>query len=173
MTTHSVDPSRSDSPAPPAASTGRDMRALDPAAEERVRQSFDRQSAMHTIGARLVRVAAGEVEIVMEFGAHITQQHGFVHGGIIGTALDSACGFASLTLMPADSGILTIEYKLNLLAPGRGERFRFVGRVRKAGRTITLADGEAFALEASGRERLIATMTATEMTILGRDDVRS
>jgi uncharacterized protein (TIGR00369 family) len=140
---------------------------------ERVRASFARQPAMTTIGATLVRVEPGEVEIQMPFGAHLTQQHGFIHGGILGTALDSACGFASLTLMPTDAGILTIEYKLNLLAPGRGEWFRFVGRVRKAGRTITLADADAIAVEASGRERLIATMTATEMTITGRDDVRS
>ena len=146
---------------------------VDPQTEQRIRESFDRQSAMATIGARLVHVAVGEVEIEMPFGAHITQQHGFVHGGILGTALDSACGFASLSTMPADAGILTIEYKLNLLAPGRGERFRFVGRVRKTGRTITLADADAFAIEASGRERLIATMTATEMTITGREDVRS
>jgi uncharacterized protein (TIGR00369 family) len=145
----------------------------DPRFESRIRESFGRQPAMTTIGARLVRVAAGEVEIEMPFSAHITQQHGFIHGGILGTALDSACGFASLTLMAADSGILTIEYKLNLLSPGRGERFRFIGRVRKAGRTITLADADAIAIEASGRERLIATMTATEMTITGRDDVRS
>jgi acyl-coenzyme A thioesterase PaaI-like protein len=75
--------------------------------------------------------------------------------------------------MPVDAGILTIEYKLNLLAPGRGERFRFIGRVRKAGRTITLADADAIAVDEAGRERLIATMTATEMTITGRDDVRS
>lgn len=140
---------------------------------ERVRASFARQPAMTTIGATLVRVEPGEVEIQMPFGAHLTQQHGFIHGGILGTALDSACGFASLTLMPTDAGILTIEYKLNLLAPGRGEWFRFIGRVRKAGRTITLADADAIAVEASGRERLIATMTATEMTITGRDDVRS
>ena len=145
----------------------------DPLFESRIRESFGRQPAMTTIGARLVRVAAGEVEIEMPFSAHITQQHGFIHGGILGTALDSACGFASLTLMAADSGILTIEYKLNLLSPGRGERFRFIGRVRKAGRTITLADADAIAIEATGRERLIATMTATEMTITGRDDVRS
>lgn len=128
---------------------------------------------MRTIGAKLVTVAAGEVEIVMHFNDALTQQHGFMHGGVIGMALDSACGFASLTLMPAQAGILTVEYKLNLLAPGRGESFRFVGRVRKAGRTITLAEGEALALDSSGRERLIATMTATEMTIMGREDVRS
>ena len=146
---------------------------VDPQVEECVRASFARQPAMATIGARLVRVAVGEVEIDMPFSVHITQQHGFIHGGILGTALDSACGFASLSMMPANAGILTIEYKLNLIAPGRGERFRFIGRVRKAGRTITLADADAIAVEASGRERLIATMTATEMTITGRDDVRS
>ncbi len=145
----------------------------DPHCESRIRESFGRQRAMTTIGARLVRVTPGEVEIEMPFSARLTQQHGFIHGGILGTALDSACGFASLTLMPAESGILTIEYKLNLLSPGRGERFRFIGRVRKAGRTITLADADAIAVESSGRERLIATMTATEMTITGRDDVRS
>jgi uncharacterized protein (TIGR00369 family) len=145
----------------------------DPQFAERVRASFARQPAMTTLGARLVRVAAGEVEIEMPFSEHLTQQHGFVHGGILGTALDSACGFASLSLMPVDAGILTIEYKLNLLAPGRGERFRFIGRVRKAGRTITLADADAIAVDEAGRERLIATMTATEMTITGRDDVRS
>jgi uncharacterized protein (TIGR00369 family) len=157
----------------PVSASSRAPAPPDPRFESRIRESFGRQPAMTTIGARLVRVAAGEVEIDMPFSAHITQQHGFIHGGILGTALDSACGFASLTLMPAESGILTIEYKLNLIAPGRGERFRFIGRVRKAGRTITLVDADAIAIEASGRERLIATMTATEMTITGRDDVRS
>lgn len=151
----------------------RRLDAIDPANETRVRESFGRQNAMRTVGANLIRVQSGEVEIAMDFSPMLTQQHGFVHGGVIGMVLDSACGFASLTLMPPEAGILTIEYKLNLLAPGRGERFRFIGRVRKAGRTITLADGEAFAMETSGRERLIATMTATEMTIMGRDDVRS
>ena len=158
---------------PAAAAPADTAPPVDSQVEQRIRASFDRQSAMTTIGARLVRVWAGQVEIEMPFGAHLTQQHGFIHGGILGTALDSACGFASLSLMPADAGILTIEYKLNLLAPGRGERFRFIGRVRKAGRTITLADADAIAIEASGRERLIATMTATEMTITGREDVRS
>jgi uncharacterized protein (TIGR00369 family) len=127
---------------------------------------------MGLIGAQLVRVEPGEVQIDLPFDARLTQQHGFMHAGITGTLLDSACGFASLTLMPADAGILTIEYKVNCLAPAAGLRFRFVGRVRKAGRTITLAEGEAIAIDAAGRERLVATMTATEMTIVGRDDVK-
>jgi uncharacterized protein (TIGR00369 family) len=144
----------------------------DPDFARRVRASFDRQPVMGLIGAQLVRVEPGEVQIDLPFDARLTQQHGFMHAGITGTLLDSACGFASLTLMPADAGILTIEYKVNCLAPAAGLRFRFVGRVRKAGRTITLAEGEAIAIDAAGRERLVATMTATEMTIVGRDDVK-
>ena len=144
----------------------------DPDFERRVRASFDRQPVMGLIGARLTQVMPGQVQIEMPFDARLTQQHGFMHAGITGTLLDSACGFASLTLMPADSGILTIEYKVNCLAPAAGLRFRFTGRVRKAGRTITLAEGEAMAIDAAGRERLVATMTATEMTIIGRDDVK-
>jgi uncharacterized protein (TIGR00369 family) len=144
----------------------------DPDFERRVRASFDRQPVMGLIGARLTQVMPGQVQIEMPFDARLTQQHGFMHAGITGTLLDSACGFASLTLMPADAGILTIEYKVNCLAPAAGLRFRFTGRVRKAGRTITLAEGEAMAIDAAGRERLVATMTATEMTIIGRDDVK-
>ena len=143
----------------------------DPAFAQRVRDSFARQAAMRLIGARLARVEPGEVEIELPFSESITQQHGFVHAGVIGTALDSACGYAASTLMPANAGVLTIEYKLNLLAPGRGERFRMVGRVRKAGRTISVAEAEAFATGADG-EKLVATMTATLMTVVGRDDVR-
>ncbi|MEY3664264.1 MAG: hypothetical protein RLZZ153_446 [Pseudomonadota bacterium] len=144
----------------------------DPDFERRVRASFDRQPVMGLIGARLTQVMPGQVQIEMPFDARLTQQHGFMHAGITGTLLDSACGFASLTLMPADAGILTIEYKVNCLAPAAGLRFRFTGRVRKAGRTITLAEGEAIAIDAAGHERLVATMTATEMTIIGRDDVK-
>lgn len=144
----------------------------DPDFARRVRASFDRQPVMGLLGAQLVRIEPGEVQIEAAFDARFAQQHGFMHAGITGTLLDSACGFASLTLMPADAGILTIEYKVNCLAPAAGIRFRFVGRVRKAGRTITLAEGDAIAIEASGRERLVATMTATEMTIFGRDDVK-
>lgn len=138
----------------------------------RIRGSFDRQPAMRLIGARLVRVEHGEVEIELPFKPELTQQHGFVHAGMIGAALDSACGFASLTVMPFDAGILTIEYKLNLLSPGIGERIRLIGRVRKPGRTIVLAEGDAIAVAADGSEKLVATMTATEMTIRDRGDVR-
>lgn len=143
----------------------------EPGFEQRVRDSFGRQPAMTLIGAQLQRVEPGEVEIVLPYRPEITQQHGFVHAGMIGAALDSACGYAALTVMPAGTGILTIEYKLNCLAPGVGERIRLIGRVRKPGRTILLVEGEALAVAADGSEKLVATMTATEMTIRGRDGV--
>ncbi len=143
----------------------------EPGFEQRVRDSFGRQPAMKLIGAQLVRVVPGEVEVVLPYRREITQQHGFVHAGMIGAALDSACGYAALTVMPAGTGILTVEYKLNCLAPGVGERIRLIGRVRKPGRTILLVEGEALAVAADGAEKLVATMTATEMTIRGRDGV--
>jgi uncharacterized protein (TIGR00369 family) len=147
------------------------FQAKDPQYEQRVRSSFERQAAMKTIGARLSHVEPGRVHIELPFSPALTQQHGFLHAGMIATALDSACGYAASTLMPHDAGILTIEYKINLVAPGRGQRFRMEGQVVKPGRTITLVEGRAFAID-DGRDRLIATMTATEMTITGRDDVK-
>jgi len=139
--------------------------------EQRVRESFARQPAMRLIGAELVRVEVGEVEIVLPFRPEIAQQHGFVHAGIVGTALDSACGYAALSTMPAGTGVLTIEFKLNCLAPAAGERLRLVGRVRKAGRTIVVAEGDAIAVALDAREKLVSTMTATVMTVRGRDGV--
>ena len=113
--------------------------------ENRVRTSFARQKVMSTIGAELTRVNPGAVEIEMAFAPDLTQQHGFLHAGIISTALDSACGYAAYSVMPADSAVLTIEFKINLLAPGKGERFLFRGSVTKPGRTIVVADGQAYA----------------------------
>ncbi|HEY8050325.1 MAG TPA: PaaI family thioesterase [Ramlibacter sp.] len=143
----------------------------DPQFEQRTHASFGRQQAMKTIGARLVRVEPGRAVIELPFSEALTQQHGFLHAGIVATALDSACGYAAFSLMPHDSGILTIEYKINLVAPGKGQLFRMEGGVVKPGRTITVVEGRAFAID-EGREKLIATMTATEMTITGRDDVK-
>ena len=143
----------------------------DPAYAERVRASFARQGAMHTIGAVLAEVAPGRVVIELPWQQALTQQHGFLHAGMVATALDSACGYAGSTLMPADAGVLTIEYKINLLAPAQGSRFRMEGVVVKPGRTITVSEGRAFALHEGG-ERLIATMGATLMTITGREAVR-
>jgi len=143
----------------------------DPAFADRVRASFARQGAMATIGAALAEIVPGRVVIALAWAQALTQQHGFLHAGIVATALDSACGYAASTLMPADAGVLTIEYKINLLAPARGESFRMEGLVVKSGRTISVTEGRAYALH-EGREKLIATMGATLMTITGRDDVR-
>ena len=137
--------------------------------ENRVRSSFARQKAMETIGAQLTVVTPGTIEIEMPYSASLTQQHGFIHAGIISTALDSACGYAAYSLMPPEAAVLTIEFKLNMLAPGKGERFLFRGNVTKPGRTIIVADGQAYAFSDDGEAKLIATMTATMMTITGRD----
>ena len=143
----------------------------DPHYEQRVRASFERQQAMKTIGAKLAAVEPGRAVIEMPYAQALTQQHGNLHAGIVATALDSACGYAASTLMPHEAGILTIEYKINLVAPGKGQLFRMEGLVVKPGRTITVVEGRAYAID-DGREKLIATMTATEMAIHGRDDVK-
>lgn len=143
----------------------------DPDYRARVFASFARQAAMTTLRAGLEQVEPGSVEIAMPFSAHLTQQHGFIHAGIIATALDSACGYAAFTLMPADAAVLTIEFKTNLLSPAKGERFIFRGNVVKAGRTISVCEAHAFA-QTDGASKLIATMTATMMTIIGREDVK-
>ena len=139
--------------------------------EARVRSSFARQKVMATIGAELTRVNLGEVEIEMPFRGDLTQQHGFLHAGIISTALDSACGYAAYSVMPADAAVLTIEFKVNLLSPGKGERFLFRGQVTKPGRTIIVADGQAYAYDGEGEARMIATMTGTMMVVSGRDGI--
>ena len=142
----------------------------DPAYEQRVRDSFARQRVMETMGATLLRVAPGEVDIELPFREELTQQHGFLHAGVVTTIVDSACGYAALSLMPPGAGVLTIEFKLNLLAPASGERMIARGRVTKPGRTITVSAGDVFAVR-NGSEKLIATMTTTIMTIHNRPGV--
>lgn len=138
---------------------------------DRVRDSFARQGAMQTLEALLVQVKPGAVDIEFPWAPAITQQHGFVHAGMLAAALDSACGYAGFTLMAADAAVLTIEFKINLLAPAQGERFRMEGRVLKPGRTITVCEGKAFAVE-RGQEKLVATMGCTLMAVTGRADVQ-
>ena len=125
---------------------------------------------MATIGARLTHVAAGEIEIRVPFRPDLTQQHGFLHAGVVTSALDSACGYAAFSLMPAGVGVLTLEFKTNLLAPAKGEELIARGRVLRAGRTITVCQAEASMLTA-GAEKAVATMLATIMTIRDRPDV--
>jgi uncharacterized protein (TIGR00369 family) len=144
----------------------------DPQFESRVRASFARQAAMATIGAQMAEVGPGRVVVELPFSSHITQQHGFVHGGIVAAALDSACGYAASTLMAADAGVLTIEFKVNLMAPAQGRLFRMVGEVLKPGRTISVTEARAYALGDDGREKLVASMNATMMVITGRDGIR-
>ncbi len=122
---------------------------------------------MSTIGARLARVAAGEVVVERPFRDDLTQQHGFLHAGIVATIVDSACGYAALTLMPRDAAVLTAEYKVNLIAPAAGDAFRARACVLKAGRTLTVARGDAFAVRGA-EEKLVATMLATLMTVRER-----
>jgi len=149
------------------------MQPDDPAYEQRTRDSFARQPAMQTLGAALESVAPGRVTITMAHRDSLTQQHGFIHAGMLAAALDSACGYAAFSLMPADAAVLTIEFKINLLAPARGPRFRFEGVVVKPGRTITVVDGRALQFEADGgAEKLIATMSATVMTVRGREALK-
>ena len=148
------------------------MEARDPSFAERVRDSFALQGAMVTLGATLESVDPGRVVLGMAHRPALTQQHGFIHAGMIATALDSACGYAAFSLMPAGAGVLTIEFKINLLAPARGPTFRFEGLVTKGGRTISVVDGRALEYDAEGGgPRLVATMTATVMTVTGRPDV--
>jgi uncharacterized protein (TIGR00369 family) len=138
-----------------------------PLFHERVAESFGRQRAMGTLGITITRLVAGEIELSMPYTPAFTQQHGFVHAGIITTALDSACGYAAFSLMPAEADVLTVEFKTNLLAPAKGDRFVFRARVVKSGRTLTVCDGSAFAIEA-GAEKLVATMSATLMAVIPR-----
>jgi uncharacterized protein (TIGR00369 family) len=140
------------------------------AAEARVAASFDKQGLMHTLGAILGRIEPGSVEIILPVAAHLGQQHGFVHAGAVAAIADSAAGYAALSLMPPGSGVLTTEFKINLLSPAGGERLVARGRVIKAGRTLTLALSEVFAVR-EGQEKLCAMLTATLMTVEGRDGI--
>ncbi|HWH48152.1 MAG TPA: PaaI family thioesterase [Burkholderiales bacterium] len=140
-----------------------------PAYAERVRSSFDRQKIMALLGAQLVRLEPGECEIHLPFKPELSQQHGYYHGGIIGTIADSAGGYAAFTLMPENASVLTVEYKMNLLAPGDGELLVARGRVLKAGRTLVVAQVEAGVVK-GGRETLCATLLQTLMTMHGRAD---
>lgn len=133
-------------------------------ADARVRESFARQSIMTTIGASVASVRRGEVVIVLPFSDKVLQQHGFIHAGAVATIADSACGYAALSVMPADAAVLTTEFKINLLSPAKGDRLRAVGRVVRAGRKLIVAMGEVFADEA-GQSKQVALITATMMAV--------
>ena len=143
----------------------------DPNFAERVRASFGRQKVMATLGITIDELRAGEIVLRMPYHSLYTQQHGFMHAGIISTALDSSCGYAAYSLMSDDAAVLTVEFKTNLLAPAEGEYFIFRGRVIKPGRTLTLCDSQAFAVR-NGSEKLVATMTGTLMALYDRKNLQ-
>ena len=129
---------------------------------ERIRESFDRQGFMRTLGAVLESVEPGTVTITCGFAEGLTQQHGLLHGGVVASLVDVACGYAALSVMPADREVLTVEFKINFLKPAQTERVIAVGQVVQAGRTLTVCEGSVFD---ATRTRLLARMTTTMMAV--------
>jgi uncharacterized protein (TIGR00369 family) len=141
----------------------------DPAWEEKTRSSFDRQTIMRTIDARIAALSPGRCEIELPYRRDLCQQHGFLHAGITTTIADSAAGYAAFSLMPAGASVLTVEFKVNLLAPAAGERFLARGSVIKPGRTLTVVEAEVAAV--SGDRRVtVAQMLATMMCLTNMAD---
>ena len=141
----------------------------DPDYADRVRGSFGRQRLMAWIGAQLSALAPGRCEIRLPYKPELTQQHGYIHAGIIGAIGDSAAGYAAYTLMPRDSSVLTIEYKMNLLAPGDGDLLIARGEVVRAGRNLVVARADVYAMKA-GNEIHCASLLQTLMTMHGKAD---
>lgn len=141
--------------------------AKDPNFEARVRASFGKQRLMRTIGAVLEDVAPARVSIRLPFRDDLTQQHGFLHAGTIASVADSAAGYAALTLMPADAAVLSIEFKVNMLAPAKGESIVARAEVIRPGRTIMVCRADVFALS-GGKEKLVAALQGTMMVVSGR-----
>ncbi len=145
--------------------------ALDPGTEQRIRESIGRQTLLTTLGISVAELAAGRVALDLPYRADLCQQHGYVHAGAVTALADSACGYAALSLMPEDRDVVTVEFKVNLLTPARGDRFRAVGEVIRSGRTLTICSAEvtAWADDADGSpaESLVrvALMQATMMAV--------
>lgn len=136
-----------------------------PAFADEVRQSFAKQSIMRLIGGELTRVEPGVVEITLPYRADLTQQDGFVHAGIVATIADSACGYAAYSLMPPESEVLAVEFKVNLLRPAKGEKFVARAEVIKPGRTLTVVRADVFATSGDEDRQLVATMQGTMMRL--------
>lgn len=142
---------------------------LDPDFEDRVRRSFARQGFMSMLGASMPVVKPGLAIVEVPFRPELTQQHGFFHAGVTSTLADNAGGYAGYSLFPADSSVLTVEFKINLLAPARGERLRAIGQVLKSGRTLTICNLKVLAIEGD-REVLCASGQQTLICLHGRSD---
>ena len=142
----------------------------DPEFEKKVIESFNRQEVMKTLNVTLLTVRPGEIELAFPFQQNLTQQHGFLHAGIVSTVLDSACGYAAFSLMPRKAAVLSIEFKVNLLSPAKGERFRAIGSVKKPGKTITVTGAELFSITGD-EKKLVATMVGTMMAVYDREGI--
>jgi uncharacterized protein (TIGR00369 family) len=149
----------------------------DPEFEHRVRASFGRQAVMRMLDVAMETVSPGVVDLTLPFRADLTQQHGFLHAGIVAAVVDSACGYAALSLMEPGVAVLSVEFKVQLLAPARGDWFRAIGRVVRAGRTLSVVSGEmrAFARKPEGADssggEVVTLMTGTMMTVRGRPEL--
>lgn len=144
-------------------------KALDPGYARRVRESFARQGLMKHLGARLARLTAGECEIRVPFRPGLAQQHGYFHAGVSGALADNACGYAAYTLMPADSTVLTVEYKINLLAPADGQELIARARVLRSGKTLKICSADV-SVRKRGKRTHCATVLATVMCLPGKPD---
>lgn len=143
---------------------------IDPDFRKRVRTSFELQHFMKTLGATLERVEPGFVEIHLPIGPAVAQQHGFVHAGAVASIADSACGYAAFSLMPADAGVLAVEFKINLMAPAKGEKLIARAHVVRAGRTLSVCQADVVAV-VDGGEKTVAILTSTVMTMQGREGI--
>ena len=141
------------------------MKPLNPSFAADVAGSFARQPIMKLIGARLASVEPGVVEITLPFRADLTQQNGYLHAGVVTTIADSACGYAAYSLMPPGSGVLSVEFKVNMLRPARGESFVARAEVIKAGRTLSVVRADVFAIDTNSEKTLVATMQGTMMCL--------
>src|SRR5687768_9438150 len=141
-----------------------------PSFADEVRQSFAKQAIMGLIGGELTRVEPGVVEITLPYRADLTQQDGYVHAGIVATIADSACGYAAYSLMPPESEVLAVEFKVNLMRPAKGEQFRARAEVIKPGKTLTVVRPDVFATSDAEEPKLVATMQGTMMRLPRRSD---
>ncbi|HZE70245.1 MAG TPA: PaaI family thioesterase [Pyrinomonadaceae bacterium] len=134
---------------------------------EHIRLSFASQAIMKLIGAELGRVEPGFVEITLPYRSDLTQQHGYLHAGILTTIADSACGYAAFSLMPQDSEVLSVEFKMNLLSPAKGKSFLAKAAVIKSGKTLTVVRGDVFSVSEKDEQHLVATMQGTMICMRG------
>ena len=144
-------------------------KAQDPEFAERVRASFNRQQAMALIGASMPVIEAGYTEIHLPHRPEVTQQHGYIHGGVVGMIADSAAGYAAMTVVPETASVLTVEFKMNLVAPADGEKLIARGKVVRSGKTLIITQGEVFAVK-DGKESLCALMQQTIMVMHGKSE---